>query len=142
MKKYILLLCLMMAAQSAMAGSLSQYGYDGNLGCLAWGTGPGGGMVCIGSSGKKKIYCATKAAVTLTKTVNQCKDKGGKSYTYVSQAEAEHKRLKSASTSTVSSSLLTEEVKKKYIDWAKPNMPADDVALAMAPNGAWGYGYR
>ena len=102
MKKYILLLCLMMAAQSAMAGSLSQYGYDGNLGCLAWGTGPGGGMVCILSSGsKKKIWCATKTAVTPTKTVNQCKDKGGKSYTYVSQAEAEHEHLKSASTSTV-----------------------------------------
>ena len=142
MKKYILLLCLMMAAQGAMAGA--GYGYLGDLGCAAWGSEPvskGGGLVCISRSGdKKKIWCATKTAVTPTKTVNQCKDKGGKSYTYVSQAEAEHERLKSASTSTVSSSLLTEEVKKKYIDWAKPNMSANDVALAIAPTGEYAAG--
>ena len=118
MKKYILLLCLMMAAQGAMAGA--GYGYLGDLGCAAWGSEPvskGGGMVCISSSGsKKKIWCATKTAVTPTNSVNQCKDKGGKSYTYVSQAEAEHERLKSASTSTASSSSLSEEDNNIYLN--------------------------
>ena len=45
MKKYIMLLCLMMAAPSAMAGS-----YVGD--CPAWRTGPDGKLICnVDSSG-------------------------------------------------------------------------------------------
>ena len=47
MKKYILLLCLMMVAPSVMAG---QYDYVGD--CPAWRTGPNGKLICnVDSSG-------------------------------------------------------------------------------------------
>ena len=52
------------------------------------------------------------------------------------------KGCKPESTATASSSSISEANKEKYIDWAKPQMPEFDVALAAAANGAWGYAAR
>ena len=54
------------------------------------------------ASSSDKIWCATKDSVTWI-SKNYCRQEGGKSYSYKTQAKAEHKRLKKSS-STASSS--------------------------------------
>ena len=58
------------------------------------------------SSGSKVVWCAT--ANWATKYTEQvCKSVGGKSYSHKFQADAEHKRLKAASTPVVKTASLT-----------------------------------